>query len=811
MKTPLHDELQALREEEAHAQETQWQALFDATPLGVYLVDADFRFRQVNPTARPVFGDIPDLIGRDFDEVIHLLWPKDYADEFVRLFRHTLETGEPYFRPEHIEARLDRGVTESYEWQIHRIPLSHARPDKRFGVVCYFRDISAQVFTSQQIIASEAKYRTLFDSIDEGFCLIEMIFDDAGQPIDYRFIETNAVFGSQTGLEKVTGKTALELIPNLEKWWIETYGRVALTGESVRFENYSAPMKRWFDVYAARIGGDTNRLVAIVFRDITKSRQAEERLRESEERFSKAFNASPLALTISSLTTGKLIEVNDTFVNVTGYTRAEALGKTTLELGLWKRSSDREAEMEEVRQVGQLSHVEYTFQLRSGQEIIGLLAAEKIEIAGEPCALTVIQDITERKQLEAERERLLVEEQEARARAEAATRAKDEFLAVVSHELRSPLNAILGYTRLLRTQRKNDPEITQITSIIERNGRAQIQLIEDLLDTARIISGKLKLEIGPVELTEVIAAALDTVRPAAERKTIALNITFEAEADAYQITGDANRLQQVVWNLLSNAIKFTPEGGQIRITLHRLASAVQIVVSDTGHGISPDLLPFVFDRFRQGDSSSTRRFGGLGLGLALVKHLVELHGGEVKVQSAGEAQGATFTIHLPLRNADFGVQISEASGTSNSTKANRSAFYNPHSAMLQGLRVLVVDDEQAARELVALTLHDYGAFALTVGSPNAAMAALEDAAHDAPFDLLLSDIGMPGEDGYSLIGRVRTHPNAQVREIRAVALTAYARSEDRLKALAAGFQMHISKPVEEGELTMVVASVTGRL
>jgi PAS domain S-box-containing protein len=1205
----LLDELQSLRSEQvrhdelkqAHealrAQEKQLQTLFDAMPLGAYLVDADFRIRQVNPIARAVFGDIPDLIGRDFDEVIHLVWPKDYADNFVHLFRQTLETGEPYFMPEHIEARLDRGLTESYEWEIHRTPLS----DGRFGVLCYFRDISAQVSARQKIAESEARYRSLVSILTD----VPWTTDAAGA-----FVEPQTAWAEYTGQtwEEMQGFGWATALHPEDRTRIQTIWQKAIADKS----NYEAYGRVWhaassgyrhFIARATPLFNPDNSIREWVgtCTDIHERARAEAAVRESEERFSKAFNASPLVLTISSLTTGKLIEVNDTFVNITGYTRAEALGKTTLELGLWKRPADRAAEMETVRQIGQLSHAEYTFQTRSGQEIIGLLAAEKIEIGGELCALTVIQDITERKQaderlreselryratfdnaamgiahvgfdgrwlrindavcvitgytreellnktfadithpddvemdweqahrliageistysmekrylhkngslvwiyltvslmndvqgvpqnfisvieditdrkqaeerlqeqqrltqniieaaptltyiydlvearnvfissqslpilgytreeisamgsgllphlihpddaprtaarfqrmmlatdhdileleyrmkrkdgswvwlwsrdrifkrdaqgtptqilgvatditqrkqaaeeletayyryrvaeeaakglnyewnldtgvvtrsesmqrvigykreelaqtwrawwelihpddriiqsqaeamdilrkgeedsfdgeyrvrhkdghyiwvmergllirdvqgtvrrvigqtvditerrqLEAERERLLAEEQEARAQAEAATRAKDEFLAVVSHELRSPLNAILGYSRLLRTQRRNDPEIAQITNIIERNGRMQIQLIEDLLDTARIISGKLKLEIKPVELTEVVAAALDTVRPAADSKNIALDLAFET--DVYQIMGDADRLQQVVWNLLSNAIKFTPEGGRVLLALTHQPSAVQIVVSDTGQGIAPDLLPFIFDRFRQGDSSSTRRFGGLGLGLALVRHLVELHGGEVRVESAGKARGATFTVTLPLRNVDFGLRISGASKASKLlTEPDQSASPDPNSAMLMGLRALIVDDEEAARELVALTLREYGAIAVTAASPDAAIAALEAAALDAPFDLLLSDIGMPGEDGYSLIRRVRTHANPKVREIRAVALTAYARAEDRLKALAAGYQMHIPKPVEENELTMVAASVTGRL
>ncbi|MGH9768584.1 MAG: PAS domain S-box protein, partial [Blastocatellia bacterium] len=414
-----------------------------------------------------------------------------------------------------------------------------------------------------------------------------------------------------------------------------------------------------------------------------------------------------------------------------------------------------------------------------------------------------------------ENQRLYEQEQEARQVAEQATRAKDEFLAVVSHELRSPLNAILGWNRLLRSQRRDDPQIAQVTETVERSGCAQLQLIEDLLDTARIISGKMKLETQPVELMRVIASALDTVRPAADSKGIVIVLDFDSNAGqtSYQITGDPDRLQQVVWNLVSNSIKFTPEGGRIWVGLRRGGPGVQIVVRDTGRGISPDLLPYVFDRFKQGDSSVSRRFGGLGLGLALVKHLVELHGGSVMVESPGEGQGATFTVNLPVRAVKGGVEA--MSRGERETAADQPAIRGSRPATLSGLRALVVDDEADARELITYTLEQYGALVTSVDSAAAALESLESQLEDgeacAPFDVLISDIGMPGGDGYELIRRVRSHPADRVSHIQAVALTAYARTEDRLRALQSGFQMHVPKPVEEEELTTVVAALTDRI
>jgi signal transduction histidine kinase/ActR/RegA family two-component response regulator len=410
-----------------------------------------------------------------------------------------------------------------------------------------------------------------------------------------------------------------------------------------------------------------------------------------------------------------------------------------------------------------------------------------------------------------ENQRLYEQEQEARQMAEQATRAKDEFLAVVSHELRSPLNSILGWNRLLRSQRGDDPQIARLTETVEASGKAQLRLIEDLLDTARIISGKMRLETRPVELVGVISSALNTVRPAADSKGIFIFPDLEREAG--QITGDPERLEQIVWNLVSNAIKFTPEGGWVWVELRRGGPGVRIIVRDTGKGISPDLLPYVFDRFRQGDSSVSRRFGGLGLGLALVKHLVELHGGSVMVESPGEGQGATFTVSLPVRAVKGDVEAKSRGEWE--TVVARPTLHGSRPASLSGVRALVVEDEDGARELITLTLELHGALVTGVDSAAAALAALEsrleDGAAGAPFDVLISDIGMPGADGYELIRRVRSHADESVSGIRAIALTAYARSEDRLQALRAGFQMHVPKPVDEAELTTVIAALIGRI
>ncbi|MES1022460.1 ATP-binding protein [Gloeocapsa sp. BRSZ] len=395
------------------------------------------------------------------------------------------------------------------------------------------------------------------------------------------------------------------------------------------------------------------------------------------------------------------------------------------------------------------------------------------------------------------KDELLVREQEARATAEAANRAKDEFLSMLSHELRTPLNAMLGWSQLLRSQKLNEATRSRALEAIERNARGQANLIEDLLDISRIITGKLRLHVRPIELVPVIEAAIDTVRPAADAKQVRIQSVLDPSAGP--VSGDSDRLQQVVWNLLSNAIKFTPKGGRVQVRLERVNSHVEIIVSDTGQGISPDFLPYIFERFRQADSTHTRSHGGLGLGLAIVRHLVELHGGTVQAQSPGEGQGTTFMVQLPLTV----VLKTHESERVHPTVGGEVSF--DCAPTLSGLKVLLVDDEADARDLLATVLQECQALVKTAASVAEAIAAIEQFQPD----ILVSDIGMPGEDGYSLIRRIRAMEAPNSARIPAVALTAYARVEDRTRALAAGFQMHIAKPVNPTELVAVIANLAG--
>jgi PAS domain S-box-containing protein len=404
-------------------------------------------------------------------------------------------------------------------------------------------------------------------------------------------------------------------------------------------------------------------------------------------------------------------------------------------------------------------------------------------------------DVTESRRLQLDREESLRAERAAREEAERLGRLKDEFLATLSHELRTPLNAILGWATLLRTMPSGTPDHARGVDTIERNARVQAQIIADLLDMSRIISGKVQLDVQPVDLHELIATAVETIRPSAEAKQLRLTTTLDASAG--RVRGDPNRLQQVMWNLLTNAVKFTPAGGRIDVLLERVNSHIEIIVEDSGVGIKPEFLAFVFDRFRQADASTTRRQGGLGIGLSIVKHLMELHGGSVRVKSPGEGMGSTFIVALPISVIRTEVDDRRAR-TFGDVDVSTVALPS-----LVGFTALVVDDEADARLLIARLIEERGGQVVTASSAEEALGALSA----QPIDILISDIGMPVMDGYELVRKVRALDDPRARSVMAIALTAYARAEDRQRALLAGYQMHLAKPAEPRELIAGVASL----
>ncbi|MDZ8139320.1 MAG: response regulator [Nostoc sp. DedQUE04] len=477
---------------------------------------------------------------------------------------------------------------------------------------------------------------------------------------------------------------------------------------------------------------------------------------------------------------------------ILGYAHHELMGA---KLGIGDGTCFRRAKQTHQRQI-----LEFQSQERWFAKTIDPVLDRDGDLTG---AVFILSDITERKRAEAllqeqndRLNQLMISLQQQTEQAQQANRIKDEFLAVLSHELRSPLNPILGWAKILQKNHQDAAKTQYALETIERNAKLQAQLIEDLLDVSRILQGKLSLNIVPVGLTFTIKAALETVRLAAEAKSIQIQTIFEPNVG--QVLGDSGRLQQVVWNLLSNAIKFTSQGGRVEVRLEtiedevdsRAAKYTQITVSDNGRGISGDFLPYVFDYFRQADGTTTRKFGGLGLGLAIVRHLVELHGGTIHAASPGEGQGAVFTVKLPLIAASKLNQV-------NTADRDRSDFN------LNGLQALLVDDNKDSREFIAFVLEQYGV-----------QVTEADSAHDAlnnlmqtKFDLLISDIGMPDMDGYTLIRQIRKQSPEQGGEIPAIAVTAYAGEIDRQQALAAGFQQHISKPIEQELLIQAILTI----
>ncbi len=388
-------------------------------------------------------------------------------------------------------------------------------------------------------------------------------------------------------------------------------------------------------------------------------------------------------------------------------------------------------------------------------------------------------------------------ERAARVEVERVSIMKDEFLATLSHELRTPLNSVLGWSDMLLSQTEPDAPSRRGLETIARNARAQAQLIEDLLDMNMIVSGKIRLDVQKMDLATIIDTAIDSVRPSADARAIRLRSTLDPLAGP--VFGDPHRVQQIVWNLLTNAIKFTPKGGRVDVILRRVNSHVELTVSDSGMGIPGDFLPYIFERFRQADSSTTRRHGGLGLGLSIVKQLVELHGGSIRAESAGENQGSTFTVNLPLR-------VLRESTDREHPRTGPMTVVKPPAIVLDGIKVLVVDDEPDARELIRLLLIGAKADVLTASSADEGLSALSSFRPN----VLVSDIGMPERDGYQLMRAIRSLPPEQGGRTPAIALTAFARSEDRTKALLAGFQVHIAKPIEPHELIVTIGSLTGR-
>ena len=599
------------------------------------------------------------------------------------------------------------------------------------------------------------------------------------------FLQTSCATASAEALRRALGETAWQHLTvflafvRTAHYWTKVHTELRLEEDILELTRVheqlaqcllSDPEAHRSDV-AQRVAQELEELRAAHTRSELERRRSSDLLRESEERFRAAFESSVVGFAILRLDT-TFAQLNDAFCNITGYARDELKGMRCASLTHPDDQAHADAMVAELLSGARSAFLLEKRYLRKDGAVIWVqnsVSATR-DKHGQPQDLVVVcQDVTERRQ---------------------ASDMKDQFLATLSHELRTPLNAVLGWAQMLRTGTLRGDASAKALESIERNARAQVTLVDELLDVSRIITGKFEIEQDLIRLMSPIANAVDAVRPAATAKHLSLTVSAEGSADCY-VRGDAGRLQQAVLNLLSNAVKFTPQGGAIEVALHFGDGQAVIDVADNGPGIDPELQPFIFERFRQGDNATTRRHGGLGLGLAIVRHLTEAHGGTVSVKSAGAGRGTTFTVRLPLAEVPL------------TSPATATASDRPRSRSLKNARILVVDDVPDARDLMRAALESAGADVTTASSSAEALTAVAN----GTFDLVLTDIGMPDQDGYTLIEALRRESKGNGADLPAIAVSAYARMADRQRALMTGFDRHIAKPVEPETLIESVAEV----
>jgi PAS domain S-box-containing protein len=608
--------------------------------------------------------------------------------------------------------------------------------------------------------------------------------------------------------ESVLGKCAFEVFPFLKETGEDKCFYSALAGEISTSENrpYTVPetgREGFFKGYYSPLVNEKNEIVGgiAIIQDITERKRAEESAQKAHQRLASHFENSPLAV-IEWDSDFRVSRWSESAERLFGWKVEEVIGKHVND---WHFVFDEDADA-----VAQLTHRQ-----RIGVELLGLQRNRNYTKEGSVLycewynsvlhddsgrlvsVLSLVLDVTARKLAEEERAALLVRERDARKEAEEADRLKDEFLATLSHELRTPLTSILGWALMIRNRDIEEENIDRAIETIERNARSQARLIDDLLDVSRIITGNLRLDVRPIDMAPILESAHDALRPTAEAKGVTVKTEFDP--DCCLVKGDPNRLRQVIWNLLLNAIKFTPRGGNVSVRLEGVGSSARLTVRDTGEGITPEFLPYVFHRFRQAEGSISRRQGGLGLGLAVVRHLVELHGGSVSAESEGPGRGATFTVELPLAKE----RRDPARAEDRRQELERRQRKLAHVQSLEGMRVLLVEDDDDSRRLLAMMLKRHGAEVISTAS---APEALNSFADTSP-DVVISDIGIPDQDGYQLINKVRSLPAERGGQTPAIALTGYATSRDRERALSAGYQLHIAKPVEPADLVSAIVSL----
>jgi PAS domain S-box-containing protein len=777
------------------------ETIYQSAPIGLNVLDTNLRFVRINQRLAEINGfSVEEHLGKTVRELL-----PDLADAAEGLLRPILETGEPLIDVE-IQGETPAQPGVKRVWLENFLPLKSG--DRVIGINTVCEEI-----TERKRIEEELRQFNL---------LIELSYE----PIFVWELEQGITRWNQ-GCEQLYGYTAEEAIGQISHTLLQTIHPFPLsellqilerdrqwTGEL----RHTTRSGQQVIVQSRQQLIETNgqRLVLETNRDITAYKQAEQRMRESEERLRLGVQVAGFALARVDYPSNQ-VELSPEAATLYGLPANERV--VSREQIHATFHPDDLAELEKL--INQALDpagsgwfaLDHRVVWKNG-EVKWLTVRKKIffDLSGavpKPThAILAALDITTRKQAEAQREKLLQREQAAREAAERANRMKDEFLAVLSHELRTPLNPILGWSKILQSPQVNPERLEQGLNAIERNAKQQVQLIEDLLDISSIIQGKLTLSFAAIDLAEPILSALETVRLATEAKAIQMEVRLDSQVG--QVRGDAGRLQQVVWNLLSNAVKFTPARGQVEVRLERLDSRqgivdrqddppspvhpapspayAQITVTDTGKGIDPNFLPHVFELFRQQDSSTTRPFGGLGLGLAIARQIVEAHGGTITAASGGTGRGATFTVQLPLISVP---------------KIDKPGIHSSPGVDFSRLRVVVVDDEADSLELVRVLLEEENAMVQAFTSAAEALRGLEQ----DPFDLLISDIGMPLMDGYAFIREVRAQPSKLNRNIPAIALTAYAGEANQRQILTAGFQAHLAKPIEPQGLLDAIATL----
>lgn len=744
--------------------EDRFRTVLESITDAFFAVGRDWRFTYVNRQAETLLGRMPgELPGRSlWDE-----YPGLVGSDFERAYRHVMAE------------RVTESVTAFYPdhdrwYEVHVYPAEG-------GISVYFRDVSDRVRIDEALRAGEERYRTLFESMDEGYCIIEVIFDPpgSGRAVDYRFIEVNPAFEAQAGMRDVIGRRMLEFVPSIESHWLDNYGRVALTGEPIRFANEYTGLNRWFEVYAFRVGPPVARRVAILFTDITGRKRAERELAEAHEFLHSSLDAlsSHIAVLDES---GVILAVNDAWRRFAdenqyagqnygvGANYIQACEPDTAECV----EGDMVAGLKDVL-TGRVPYFEFEYPCHSPtEERWFVMRATRFKSPGPVRVVVAHENVTQRK---------LAEEA-----LKDADRRKDEFLATLAHELRNPLAPIRNGLEIMRLSNGEREAVEQARSMMERQLSQMVHLVDDLLDLSRISRGKIDLRKERVDLGRVVQQAVETSRPQIEANSHHLTITMPP--GPVYVDADVTRLAQVFSNLLNNAAKYTERGGRIELSVRRQGGEVAVSVRDNGVGIPANMLPRVFEMFTQVDRNLERSQGGLGIGLSIVKKLVEMHGGTVAAESGGHDAGSEFTISLPVV-----LSVAEPTGDDEEPALPSSRR-----------RILVVDDNKDAAISLAMMLQLMGNETKTAHD---GLDALDVAAAYRP-DLILLDIGMPRLNGYETARQIRQQPWG--KSIFLVALTGWGQEEDRRKSNEAGFDSHMVKPIEPAALEVLLAKMASR-